>query len=80
MKIVVTLFLLSGVTMLLLACTQVSTDASENGNVEPAIQPDDMKLVFSSLELNQTNRGSIDNIVILDSKKRVTTIFISLTL
>ncbi len=60
MKIAVTLFLLSGVTMLLLACTQVSTDASENGNVEPAKQPDDTKLVFSSLELDQTNRGSIN--------------------
>jgi hypothetical protein len=37
------------------ACAQ-----SENGNVEPAIQPDDTKLVFSSLELDQTNRGSIN--------------------
>jgi poly(3-hydroxybutyrate) depolymerase len=60
MKTAVTLFSLSGVTMFLLACTQVSTDASENGNVEPAKQPDDTKLVFSSLELDQTNRGSIN--------------------
>ncbi len=60
MKTAVTLFFLSGVTMFLLACTQVSTDASENGNVEPAKQPDDTKLVFSSLELDQTNRGTIN--------------------
>ena len=60
MKNAVTLFLLSGVTMLLLACTQVSTDARENGVAEPAIQPDDTKLKFSSLELDKTNRGSIN--------------------
>ena len=44
MKAVVTLFLLPGITMLLLACAQAS---------------DDTKLVFSSLEFDQTNRGSI---------------------
>ncbi len=33
---------------------------SDNGNVEPAKQPDDTKLVFSSLELDQTNRGTIN--------------------
>jgi len=60
MKDAVTLFLLSGVMVLLLVCTQESTDASENGIVEPAKQPDDTKLKFSSLELDQTNRGSIN--------------------
>ena len=45
MKIVSTLFLLSGFTMLSLASAQVSDDAN---------------LVFSSLELDQTNRGSIN--------------------
>ena len=53
MKTAVSLFSLSGVTMLLLACTQVSTDAGENGR-------EDTKLEFSSLELDQTNRGSIN--------------------
>ena len=49
MNIAVRLSLLSGFTMLLLACTDVeSTD-----------QPDDAKLVFSSLEFDQTNRGTI---------------------
>jgi poly(3-hydroxybutyrate) depolymerase len=33
---------------------------SDSGNVEPAKQPDDTKLVFSSLELDQTDRGSIN--------------------
>ena len=60
MKIAATLFLLSGITMVLLACSQVSTDSSENVNVEPAIQPDDTNLVFSRLELDQTNRGTIN--------------------
>jgi len=60
MKNAVTLYLLSGVMVLLLACTQESTEASKNRIVEPAIQPDDTKLVFSSLELDQTNRGSIN--------------------
>jgi poly(3-hydroxybutyrate) depolymerase len=60
MRTAVTLFLLSGVTMALLACTQASTDASESVNGEPAIQSEDSKLVFSSLELDQTNRGSIN--------------------
>jgi len=45
MKNAVTVFLLSGVTVLLLACTPAS---------------DDTKLKFSSLELDQTNRGSIN--------------------
>ena len=37
------------------ACAQ-----SDNGSIEPEKQPDDTKLVFSSLELDQTNRGSIN--------------------
>jgi len=37
------------------ACAQ-----SDNGTVEPAGQPDDTKLVFSSLEVDQTNRGTIN--------------------
>jgi poly(3-hydroxybutyrate) depolymerase len=53
MKTAVSLFSLSGVLMLLLACTQASTDASENG-------PDNAKLVFSSLAVDQTNRGTIN--------------------
>jgi len=60
MKIAVTLFLLPGFTMLLLASTQVFPDESDNGIVEPTKQRDDAKLVFSSLELDQTNRGTIN--------------------
>ncbi len=60
MKTVLTLFLLPGITMLLLACDQVSPAESDNGNIEPTKQSDDAKLVFSSLELDQTNRGSIN--------------------
>lgn len=43
------------------ACT-VSFSAwaqSERGIVGPTKQPDDAKLVFSSLELDQTNRGTV---------------------
>ena len=46
--------------MLSLACAQVSPTLSDNGSIEPTKQPDDTKLVFSSLELDQTNRGSIN--------------------
>ena len=60
MKIAVTLFLLSGFTMLLLACAPVSLVESDNGNVEPTKRPDDAKLVFLSLKLDQTNRGTIN--------------------
>jgi len=60
MKTVVTLFLLPGVMMLLLACAQEPPGVSDKGNVEPAKQPDATKLVFSSLELDQTNHGSIN--------------------
>ena len=56
MKIAITLFLLPGFTMLLLACAQVSPD----GSVEPTTQPDDAKLVFSSLDIDQTNRGTVN--------------------
>jgi len=59
-KIVATLFLLSGFTMLSLACTQVPPDENGNGIVQPAQRPDNAKLIFSSLELDQTNRGSIN--------------------
>ncbi len=52
MKTVVTLFLLSGVTMMLLACAQVSPVLSDNGNVEPAKQPHHTKPVFPSFELD----------------------------
>ncbi len=33
---------------------------SDNGNVEPRNQPNDTELVFSSLELGQTNRGTVN--------------------
>jgi len=56
MKIAVTHFLLSGFTMLLLACVQVSPE----GSAESTNQPNDADLVFSSLELDQTNRGTIN--------------------
>ncbi|MCP4898483.1 MAG: hypothetical protein GY906_16030 [bacterium] len=55
MKIAVTLILLSGFTTLPLASTQVPSDEHGNGMVEPAKQSDDAILVFSSLELDQTN-------------------------
>ena len=42
-------------TVAFAACAQ-----SDNGNVEPTKQPVDTNLVFSSLELDQTNRGSIN--------------------
>ncbi len=56
MKIAITLFLLPGFTMLLLACAQVPPD----GSVEATTQPDDAKLVFASLEIDQTNRGTVN--------------------
>ena len=46
--------------MLSLASAQVSPTLSDNGSIEQTKQPDDTKLVFSSLELDQTNRGSIN--------------------
>jgi len=54
MKIPAKLFRLSGFTMLLLACTAV-----EPPNVEPGEQSGDAELVFSSLEVDQTNLGTI---------------------
>ena len=56
MKTAVTRCLQSGFAMLLLACAQVSPE----GMVEPTDQPDDAKLVFSSLDIDQTNRGTIN--------------------
>jgi len=56
MKIAATHFLLSGFTMLLLACVQVSPE----GSADSTNQPNDADLVFSSLELDQTNRGTIN--------------------
>jgi len=46
--------------MLSLASAQLPSDERGNGMVEPAKQSDDAMLVFSSLELDQTNRGSIN--------------------
>ena len=66
MKTAITLFLLPGFTMLLLACTQASPDESRDSvTPTPTSSPqsdtsDDAKLVFSSLELDQTNRGTIN--------------------
>ena len=56
MKIAVTLFLLSSFTMLLVPCAQAQSD---KGIVEPTEHPDDSELVFSSLKIDQTNRGTI---------------------
>ncbi len=57
------IFLLSGSMMLLPACTRVSPDESRD-SVTPtptsSQQPDDAKLVFASLEIDQTNRGTIN--------------------
>ncbi len=60
MKNAVPIFLLSAVTMLSLTCAQASPTLNDNRNIEPTKQPEDTKLVFSSLELDQTNRGSIN--------------------
>ena len=67
MKTAITLFLLSGFTMLLLACTQESSDESQDSvaptpvtSTQSANSADATKLVFSSLELDQTNRGTIN--------------------
>ena len=63
MQTAVTLFLLSGCTMLLPACSRVSPDASRDSVTPTPIsspQPDDAELVFSSLDVDQTNRGTIN--------------------
>ncbi len=55
MKTAATRILQSGFTMLLLGCAQVSPERI----AKPTNPPDDAKLVFSSLEADQTNRGTI---------------------
>jgi poly(3-hydroxybutyrate) depolymerase len=57
MKTAVTHLLLSAFTMLLLACTHSVTEAQSDDAI---VDPDDAKLVFSSLEIDQTNRGIIN--------------------
>ena len=57
MKTAVTHLLLSAFTMLLLACTHSVTEAQSDDAI---VDPDDAKLVFSSLEIDQTNRGTIN--------------------
>ncbi len=57
------LFLLAGSMMLLPACTQVSADEGRDvGTPMPvsAPQSDDAELVFSSLDIDQTNRGTVN--------------------
>ncbi len=57
------LFLLSLSMMLLPACSRVSPDESRDfGTPTPVSSPqsDDAELVFSSLEIDQTNRGTIN--------------------
>ena len=57
------LFLLSGAMMLLPACTQVSPDESrdsETSTPTSSSQSDDAELVFSSLDIDQTNRGTVN--------------------
>ncbi len=66
MKTAITLLLLPGFTMLLLACTQEAPDETRDSVTPAPISSaqsdtsDDARLVFSSLELDQTNRGTID--------------------
>ena len=70
MKTAINLFLLSGFTMLLLACAQESSDESQDSvaptpvsstqSANSADAPDATKMVFSGLELDQTNRGTIN--------------------
>ena len=57
------LFLLSLSMMLLPAYTRVSPDESrDSGTSTPVSSPqsDDAELVFASLEIDQTNRGTIN--------------------
>ncbi len=57
------LFLLSGAMMLLPACTQVSADESRDSETPTPVsssQSDDAELVFSSLDIAQTNRGTVN--------------------
>ena len=66
MKTAITLLLLPGFTMLLLACTQEAPDETRDSVTPAPISSaqsdtsDDARLVFSSLELDQTNRGTIN--------------------
>ena len=46
--------------LMIFGMTAQAAAQSSNGIVEPAKQPDDAKLVFSSLEIDQTNRGTIN--------------------
>ena len=57
MKTAVTRFLLSGFTLLLLACTHSA--APTPARLPDDAKPDEAKLMFSSLEVDQTNRGTI---------------------
>ena len=57
------IFLLSGSMMLLPACSRVSSDESrDSGTSTPASssQSGDAELVFSSLDIDQTNRGTVN--------------------
>ena len=57
------IFLLSGSMMLLPACSRVSPDESrDSGTPTPASssQSGDAELVFSSLDIDQTNRGTVN--------------------
>lgn len=60
MKTFLSLLVLPGVVVSLLACAQMSPPEDGNKTVESARKTSDSKLVFSSLELNQTNRGTIN--------------------
>ena len=57
------LFLLSGAMMLLPACARVSADESRDSETPTPVsssQSDDTELVFSSLDIAQTNRGTVN--------------------
>ena len=58
---VVAHFLLSGSMMLLPACSPASSDASrDSGTPESSAQSADAELVFASLDVEQTNRGTVN--------------------
>ena len=57
------LFLLSGSMMLLPACTQGSSDESRDSVTPTPVsssQSDGAELVFSSLDIDETNRGTVN--------------------
>jgi poly(3-hydroxybutyrate) depolymerase len=60
MKAVVILLLLAALTMISLACAQESPGENDNGIVESSKQSENTKLEFSSLALDQTNRGTVN--------------------